>query len=75
MAGGALRREQADADFAVGAAFVLEHQREALHAAIAAGQERRQVGGQPSQRKQQRLVGFDLVIELDALFEDVRRPV
>ena len=70
-----LGSEQADRDFAMGDALVLQHQGESLHAAIAAGEEGGQIGGQPAQREQQRLAGFDFMFEFDTAFEHIRRLI
>ena len=72
----AFGREQADRDLAVGATL-----RARAPARSAARRRRGRPGyvarsrGQAAQREQQRLAGFDLVVELDALVEHVRRPV
>ena len=52
--------------------LVGEEQGEALHAAVTARQEQRQIRGQPAQRKQQRQTRLHLVIELDLGVETVR---
>ena len=69
----ALGGEQTHHQLAVGMTLVLEAQYEALHATVAAAQEGGKIGGQPSQREQQRGAGFDLVLELDACGEAVWR--
>ncbi|MNW23093.1 hypothetical protein D3C71_2249830 [compost metagenome] len=48
---------------------------ETLYAAVATAEERRQVAGQPAQRKQQGLMGLHIEIELDTHIEAVRRQV
>src|SRR5438128_3118359 len=55
--------QQADDDFTVGFALVFEPQAETLHAAVAATQERREIRSQATQRKQECLAGFDVVLE------------
>ena len=54
---------------------MLQSQHEALHAAVADGQVGAQVADQPAQREQQRHVALDLVAELDACIEVIRRRV
>src|SRR5690606_40600546 len=55
--------------------LVLEAQVETLHAAVAPRQEAGEIGQQAAQREEQAGVVADLVVELEAAFEAVRRPV
>ena len=71
----AFRRKQPDRHLGRRAPLVFQLQGEPLHAAIAAGQEGGKIRGQPLQREQQRLRGFDFVTELDPHREPVRRAV
>ncbi|MCY1216071.1 hypothetical protein D9M72_279330 [compost metagenome] len=54
---------------------VFQMEGEALHAAVTAGEERGQVGGETAQGEQQCLVGFHLEVQLDAQVELIRRPI
>ena len=71
----ALGAEQPDLDQRVRQPGVFQVQVEALHAAVAPAEKRRQVTGQAAQRKQQRLMGLHIEIEFDAHIETVRRQI
>ena len=46
-----------------------------LHAAVPPTEKSRQIAGEPTQREQQRLMGQDIEIQLDAHVKAVRRLV
>lgn len=67
--------QQAHRHLAVRLAGVLQVQDEALHTAVAPGEEGGEVRGEAAQGEQQRLVRFHLEVELDARIELIRRQV
>ncbi len=71
----ALGAEQPHRNQGVGAFDVLQVQGKALHATVATTEKGRQVGGEPAQGKQQRLMGLHIEIQLDAQVEAVRRLI
>ena len=71
----ALGPQQPHRDQGVGAFGVLQVQDKTLHAAVATTEKGRQVGGQATQGKQQRLVGLHIEVQLDAQVETIRRLV
>ncbi|MNH07179.1 hypothetical protein D3C79_665670 [compost metagenome] len=74
-AGITLGRQQAHLQLRVRPFGMLKVQAEALHAAIAPGQERAKVIEHSAQWEQQRLVRFNVKVQLQTRFEAVRRLV
>jgi len=71
----ALRREKADLDARRRAALVTEHEREALHAAVARDEERRELAHEALQRERERVLRLDSERELEPALEAIRGPV
>ena len=71
----ALGSQQADLELGVRPFGVLQVQAETLHAAIPTCKKRRQVVDQPAQGEQQRLVRFDIEVQLQPRLEPIRRLV